>query len=38
MILARFEANASQDYVVDEINNKTVIYFAPDADGNSSTL
>jgi hypothetical protein len=36
--LSRFEASALQDYVVDEINNKTVIYFAPDADGNSSTL
>ena len=36
--LSRFKSSASQDYVVDEINNKTVIYFAPDADGNSSTL
>ena len=36
--LSRFESSSSQDYVVDEINNKTVIYFAPDADGNSSTL
>ena len=36
--LSRFEASNLQDYVVDEINNKTVIYFAPDADGNSSTL
>ena len=36
--LSRFEASTNQDYVVDEINNKTVIYFAPDADGNSSTL
>ena len=36
--LSRFEANASHDYSIDEINNKTVIYFAPDADGSSSTL
>ncbi len=36
--LSRFKSSASQDYVVDEINNKTVIYFAPDADGNSTTL
>jgi hypothetical protein len=36
--LSRFKSSASQDYVVDEINNKTVIYFAPDADGNSSSL
>jgi hypothetical protein len=36
--LSKFEASTLQDYVVDEINNKTVIYFAPDADGNSSTL
>ena len=36
--LSRFKSSASQDFVVDEINNKTVIYFAPDADGNSSTL
>ena len=36
--LSQFKASASQDYVVDEINNNTVIYFAPDADGNSSTL
>ena len=36
--LSQFKANASQDYVVDEINNQTVIYFAPDADGNSTTL
>ena len=36
--LSKFELSTSQDYVVDEINNKTIIYFAPDADGNSSTL
>ena len=36
--LSRFEANESHDYSIDEINNKTVIYFAPDADGSSSTL
>ena len=36
--LSQFKANASQDYVVDEINNQTIIYFAPDADGNSTTL
>jgi hypothetical protein len=36
--LSKFKASAVQDFVVDEINNKTVIYFAPDADGNSSTL
>ena len=36
--LSKFKSSSSQDYVVDEINNKTVIYFAPDADGNSSTL
>ena len=36
--LSRFKSSAVQDFVVDEINNKTVIYFAPDADGNSSTL
>jgi cell division septation protein DedD len=36
--LSQFKANASQDYIVDEINNQTVIYFAPDADGNSTTL
>ena len=36
--LSRFESSESQDYSIDEINNKTVIYFAPDADGNSSTL
>jgi hypothetical protein len=36
--LSKFKLSSSQDYVVDEINNKTVIYFAPDADGNSSTL
>ena len=36
--LSQFKASAAQDYVVDEINNQTVIYFAPDADGNSSTL
>ena len=36
--LSRFEANASHDYSIDEINNKTVIYFAPDADGSSTTL
>jgi hypothetical protein len=36
--LSRFNSSNLQDYVVDEINNKTVIYFAPDADGNSSTL
>ena len=36
--LTAFELSSSQDYVIDEINNKTVIYFAPDADGNSSTL
>ena len=36
--LSQFKANASQDYVVDEINNQTVIYFAPDADGNSTCL
>jgi len=36
--LVQFESSSAQDYVVDEINNKTVIYFAPDADGNSSTL
>ena len=36
--LSKFKASAAQDFVVDEINNKTVIYFAPDADGNSSTL
>ena len=31
-------SNGTQQVVVDAINNKTVIYFAPDADGNSSTL
>ena len=36
--LSRFEANESHDYSIDEINNKTVIYFAPDADGSSTTL
>ena len=36
--LSKFKSSAVQDFVVDEINNKTVIYFAPDADGNSSTL
>ena len=36
--LSKFKSSSSQDFVVDEINNKTVIYFAPDADGNSSTL
>ena len=36
--LSKFESLSSQDYVVDEINNKTIIYFAPDADGSSSTL
>ncbi len=36
--LSKFELSTTQDYVVDEINNKTIIYFAPDADGNSSTL
>ena len=36
--LSKFKVSAVQDFVVDEINNKTVIYFAPDADGNSSTL
>jgi len=36
--LSKFKASTVQDFVVDEINNKTVIYFAPDADGNSSTL
>ena len=36
--LSQFKASTAQDYVVDEINNQTVIYFAPDADGNSSTL
>ena len=37
---SQFEANTlgTQQVVVDAINNKTVIYFAPDADGNSSTL
>ena len=37
---SQFESNTlgTQQVVVDPINNKTVIYFAPDADGNSSTL
>ena len=36
--LSQFKASAAQDYVVDEINNQTIIYFAPDSDGNSSSL
>ena len=37
---SQFETNSAgtQQIVVDAINNKTVIYFAPDSDGNSSTL
>ena len=37
---SQFEKNSlgTQQVVVDAINNKTVIYFAPDADGNSTTL
>ena len=37
---SQFEANTSgtQQIVVDAINNKTVIYFAPDSEGSSSTL
>ena len=37
---SQFENNSlgTQQVVVDAINNKTVIYFAPDADGQSSTL
>ena len=37
---SEFENNSkgTQQIVVDAINNKTVIYFAPDADGASSTL
>ena len=37
---SQFENNTlgTQQIVVDAINNKTVIYFAPDADGSSSTL
>jgi hypothetical protein len=37
---SQFEANSTgtQQVVVDAINNQTVIYFAPDSDGNSSTL
>ena len=37
---SQFENNSSgtQQVVIDAINNKTVIYFAPDSDGNSSTL
>ena len=36
--LSQFKASTAQDYVVDEINNQTIIYFAPDSDGNSSSL
>ena len=36
--LSQFKASTDQDYVVDEINNQTIIYFAPDSDGNSSSL
>ena len=37
---SQFEKNSlgTQQVVVDAINNKTVIYFAPDADGSSTTL
>ena len=37
---SQFEGNSSgsQQIVVDEINNQTVIYFAADADGTSTTL
>jgi hypothetical protein len=37
---SQFEANSAgtQQIVVDAINNQTVIYFAPDSDGSSSTL
>ena len=37
---SQFEANTigSQQVVVDSINNKTVIHFAPDSDGESTTL
>ena len=37
---SQFEANTigSQQVVVDSINNKTVIYFAPNSDGESTTL
>ena len=37
---SQFENNSlgTQQVVVDAINNKTVIYFAPDSDGNSSKL